>query len=172
MHFDIYDFDGIGKVDAYLLGDLVRSLDLRPTQTAIEKAGGTKKKGEHTKQLHVSSFGHRLIFLMSLLPSTGEKILTLEEFLPIYSQLKKDKDCGAYEDLAEGMKVYDKNENGTMMAGELVHVMLMLGEKLTDEQVEDIVKTCAGQEDEDGYIRYDEFLKKVLAGPYPEEAAA
>lgn len=104
--------------------------------------------------------------------STGEKLLTLEEFLPIYSQMKKDKDVGAYEDLAEGMKVYDKNENGTMMAGELVHVMLMLGEKLSDEQVEDIVKTCAGQEDEDGYIRYDEFIKKVLAGPYPEDAAA
>lgn len=53
--------------------------------------------------------------------------MTLEEFLPIYSQLKKDKDCGAYEDLAEGLKVYDKNENGTMMAGELAHVMLSLG---------------------------------------------
>lgn len=104
--------------------------------------------------------------------SSGEKQLTLEEFLPIYSQLKKDKDCGAYEDLAEGMKVYDKNENGTMMAGELSHVMLMLGERLSDEQVEDIMKACAGQEDEDGYIKYEDFIKKVLAGPFPEEAAA
>lgn len=67
--------------------------------------------------------------------TTGEKQLTLEEFLPIYSQAKKDKDCGAYEDLAEGMKVYDKNENGTMMAGELAHTLLSLGERLTDEQV-------------------------------------
>lgn len=45
MHFDIYDFDGVGKVDASLLGDLIRSLDLKPTNAAIEKAGGTKKKG-------------------------------------------------------------------------------------------------------------------------------
>ena len=103
---------------------------------------------------------------------SGEKQLTIEEFLPIYSQMKKDKDVGAYEDLAEGMKVYDKNENGTMMAGELAHVMLMLGERLTDAEVEDIMKACAGQEDEDGYIKYDDFIKKVLAGPYPEEAAS
>lgn len=95
-------------------------------------------------------------------------MLTIEEFLPIYSQLKKDKDVGAYEDLAEGMKVYDKNENGTMMTAELAHVMLMLGEKLTDEQVEDILKACAGQEDDEGYMKYEEFIKKVLAGPYPE----
>lgn len=46
QHFDIYDFEGIGKVDAFHLGDLVRSLDLRSTNAAIDKAGGTKKKGK------------------------------------------------------------------------------------------------------------------------------
>ena len=102
MHFDIYDFEGVGKVDAANLGDLCRSLDLRPTQALIEKSGGTKKK--------------------------GQKMLTIEEFLPIYSQIKKDKDVGAFEDLLEGLKLYDKQENGTMMAAELAHVMLSLGE--------------------------------------------
>jgi len=146
LHFDIYDLDGSGKVDASLLGNLIRSLDLRPTDEKIEKSGGTKKK--------------------------GEKLLSLEEFLPIFSQLKKDKDAGAYEDLAEGFKVYDKNENGTMMAGELVHTLANLGERLSDGDAADIVMTCAGNEDEEGYIKYDDFIKKVLAGPYPEEAAA
>ena len=46
LHFDIYDFEGIGKVDAFHLGDLIRSLDCRPTNAAIVKAGATKKKGE------------------------------------------------------------------------------------------------------------------------------
>lgn len=92
---------GAGKVDAFYLGDLIRSLDLRPSQATILKAGGSEKK--------------------------GEKALTLDEFLPVYSQLKKDKDVGAFEDLLEGMKLYDKQENGTMMAAELSHVMLSLG---------------------------------------------
>ena len=94
--------------------------------------------------------------------------MTLEEFLPIYSQIKKDKDGGAYEDLLEGLKVYDKNENGTMMSAELVHTLLMFGEKLTDEEVEDIMKACAGQEDEDGFMKYEDFIKKVMGGPFPE----
>jgi len=144
LHFDIYDFEGVGKVDAVLLGDLIRSLDLRPTNACIEKNGGTKKK--------------------------GEKLMTLEEFLPIYSQIKKDKDVGAYEDFMEGLKVYDKAENGTMMAGELAHVLLSLGEKLTDAECEDVLKATSGTEDEDGFIKYEVFIKNVTAGPFPEEA--
>jgi myosin light chain 6 len=58
---------------------------------------------------------------------TGEKFLTLEEFLPVFSQVKKDKDVGAFEDLLEGLKVYDKMENGCMLGAELAHVLLFLG---------------------------------------------
>lgn len=53
--------------------------------------------------------------------------MTFEEFLPIYSQIKKEKEVGAYEDFMEGLKVYDKAENGTMLAAELAHILLSLG---------------------------------------------
>lgn len=52
------------------------------------------------------------------------------EFLPIFSQVKKDKDVGAFEDLVEGLKVYDKLENGCMLLAELNHVLLFLGKWL------------------------------------------
>lgn len=130
MHFDIYDFEGIGKVDCFHLGDLLRSLDLVPTQAAIEKAGGTKK--------------------------VGEKKLALEEFLPIFSQVRKDKDIGAIEDFSECMKVYDKMENGTMLEAELAHILQSLGEKLTDQECDDIFAACITETpDEDGNIKYD-----------------
>ena len=59
---------------------------------------------------------------------TEQKKLKLDEFLPIFSQVKKDKDQGGYEDFMECLKLYDKAENGTMMAAELSHVLLSLGE--------------------------------------------
>lgn len=161
LHFDIYDFEGVGKVDAFNLPQLIRSLDLRPTNAALDKAGAAKKKG---KLLNETLF---LQIIDDFFSFAGEKMLTVEEFLPIYSQLKKDKDIGAYEDLVEGLKVYDKNENGTMMSAELAHTLLMLGEKLTDEEVEDIMKECAGADDEEGYMKYEDFIKKLLAGPFP-----
>lgn len=121
------------------MGDLLRSLDLRPTNAIVEKNGGTKKR--------------------------GEKKLTIEEFLPIYSQVKKEKECGAFEDFVEGLKVYDKNENGSMMEAELAHVLLSLGEKLTDAECEEIMGCVSGGADEDGFIKYEQVIKRLMAGP-------
>lgn len=130
LHFDIYDFEGIGKVDCFHLGDLLRSLDVVPTQAAVLKAGGTKK--------------------------VGEKKLALEEFLPIFSQIKKEKDQGVFEDFAECMKVYDKMENGGMLEAELAHILMSLGEKLNDRECDEIMAACVvGQPDEDGNIKYE-----------------
>ncbi|CAG4945330.1 unnamed protein product [Colias eurytheme] len=133
--FSIYDFTGNGKIDAYNLGDVLRALNSNPTLATIEKLGGTKKK--------------------------GEKQLSVEEFLPIYAQCKKDKDQGVYEDFLECLKLYDKNENGLMLAAELTHTLLALGEKLNDEEVAEVTKDCMDPEDDDGMIPYASFLKKL-----------
>ncbi|PBC27126.1 Myosin light chain alkali [Apis cerana cerana] len=99
--FSIYDADGTNVIDATDLGNVLRALNLNPTNATIEKLGGTKKK--------------------------GEKLMKLDEFLPIYSQCKKDKDQGCYEDFVECLKLYDKQENGTMLGAELSHTLLALG---------------------------------------------
>ncbi|XP_038221694.1 myosin light chain 1 isoform X1 [Zerene cesonia] len=141
--FSIYDFTGNGKIDAYNLGDVLRALNSNPTLATIEKLGGTKKK--------------------------GEKQLSVEEFLPIYAQCKKDKDQGVYEDFLECLKLYDKNENGLMLAAELTHTLLALGEKLNDEEVAEITKDCMDPEDDDGMIPYASFLKKMVEGWSPKK---
>lgn len=51
----------------------------------------------------------------------------LDEFLPIFSQVLKDKDQGVYEDFVECLKLYDKAEDGHMIGGELTHILLSLG---------------------------------------------
>merc|ERR1712063_97358 len=60
----------------------------------------------------------------------GEKKFKLDEFLPIFSDVKKDKDMGTYE---EFMKLYDKSENGLMIGAELFHILVSLGERLTEQ---------------------------------------
>lgn len=57
----------------------------------------------------------------------GEKLLSLEEFLPILAQVRKEKEQGCYEDFLECLKLYDKNENGYMLLAELNHALLALG---------------------------------------------
>ena len=54
-------------------------------------------------------------------------VLLFFQFYPIYSDVKKSKDTGSFEDFIECLKLYDKMENGTMMLGELEHILLSLG---------------------------------------------
>merc|ERR1711935_242916 len=140
--FDIYDFEGKSRMDLFYLGDCLRGLNMNPTLKMIDKLGGAKKK--------------------------GEKFLKLEEFYPIYSEVKKSKDTGSFEDFVECLKLYDKMENGTMMLGELVHILLSLGEKLEREEVDILIKECCDPEDDNGFIPYEPFLRRVCAGPHPE----
>lgn len=126
--FSIYDADGTQKIDAFDLGDVLRALNCNPTLALIEKVGQTKKR--------------------------NEKLLTLEEFLPIYGQVKTQKEQGCYEDFIECLKLYDKNEDGTMLSAELSNALLSLGETLTADQVDTVFKDCLGEENEDGEIKY------------------
>uniref|UniRef100_A0A8D8U8F6 Myosin light chain alkali n=1 Tax=Cacopsylla melanoneura TaxID=428564 RepID=A0A8D8U8F6_9HEMI len=138
--FDIYDSEGNGTIDAVDLGRILYALNLNPTMATIEKLGGTKKK--------------------------GEKKFTLEEFLPIYSQELKDKDQGVYEDFLECLKLYDKQEDGTMLGAELSHMLISLGERLDETQANEVLADCLDPEDEDGFVNYAPFLKKMMVmGP-------
>lgn len=43
-------------------------------------------------------------------------------------QVKAQKDTGSFEDFLECLKLYDKEENGTMLGAELEHTLKALGE--------------------------------------------
>ncbi|XP_017470828.1 PREDICTED: myosin light chain alkali isoform X2 [Rhagoletis zephyria] len=129
---------GVG-IDAVDLGDALRALNLNPTLALIEKMGGTKKR--------------------------NEKKITFEEFIPIYAQVKKEKDQGCYEDFIECLKLYDKAEDGTMLLAELQHALLSLGEALDDEQVETLFADCMDPEDDEGMIPYSQFIQRMMSDP-------
>ena len=91
---------------------------------------------------------------MGFLCLLGEKRITLEEFMPIYAQMSKEKDVGGYADFMEAMLVFDKESNGTIIAAELRHLMLSLGEKMSDTEVDEILKLCSN-EDTEGNTKYE-----------------
>jgi len=139
--FSIYDFEGNETMDAFWMGDCLRALNLNPTQAVLEKLGQTKRK--------------------------KEKIFKLADFLPIYAQVKKDKDAGSYEDFIEVLKLYDKEENGTMMFAELEHILMSLGEILEKSEVDTVLGELCDPEDDEGFIPYAPFCKKLAEGVKP-----
>lgn len=62
------------------------------------------------------------------------------------------KECNPVDDLTEAFKVFDKNGDGKIDPKELRHVMTNLGEKLTDDEVDEMIR--AADEDGDGMVNY------------------
>ena len=66
---------------------------------------------------------------------------------------KQRKDGDDEEELREAFKVFDKDGNGFISADELRHVMTNLGEKLTDEEINEMIKEA--DIDGDGHVDYN-----------------
>lgn len=66
---------------------------------------------------------------------------------------RKMKETDSEEEIREAFKVFDKDGNGFISAAELRHVMTNLGEKLTDEEVDEMIREA--DIDGDGQVNYE-----------------
>ena len=89
----------------------------------------------------------------------GNGTIDFPEFLSLMARKMKDTDTE--EELIEAFKVFDRDGNGFISAAELRHVMTNLGEKLTDEEVDEMIREA--DVDGDGQINYEEFVKMMMA---------
>lgn len=69
------------------------------------------------------------------------------------SRNKKElQEQGTYADFFEGLKVFDKEESGKILCAELRHILLALGERLSADEADELLK---GIEDGEGMVKYD-----------------
>ncbi|KAM0952830.1 putative EF-hand domain-containing protein [Dioscorea sansibarensis] len=71
------------------------------------------------------------------------------------------KDADPEKELREAFKVFDKDQNDLISADELRSVMANLGEKLTAEEVNKMIREA--DIDSDGQVNYEEFVRLMLA---------
>ncbi|KAJ5090215.1 calmodulin [Penicillium argentinense] len=84
-----------------------------------------------------------------------------KEFLTMMARKMKDTD--SEEEIREAFKVFDRDNNGFISAAELRHVMTSIGEKLTDDEVDEMIREA----DQDGDGRID-CTTPSLPTPPPE----
>ena len=89
----------------------------------------------------------------------GSGTIDFPEFLTMMARKMKDTD--SEEEILEAFKVFDKDGNGFISAAELRHIMTNLGEKLTDEEVDEMIREA--DIDGDGQINYEEFVKMMMS---------
>ena len=73
------------------------------------------------------------------------------------------KDTDTEEKIREAFKVFDKDGNGFISASKLRHVMNNLGDKLTDEEFDNIIRVADAVIVRDGQVNYEEFVTMMAS---------
>ncbi len=132
--FILFDKNEDGKITTKELGTVMRTLGQNPTEAELQD-------------------------MINEVDANGNGTIDFPEFITMMSRKMKDTD--SEEELLEAFKVFDKDGNGFITASELRNVMTSIGEKLTDEEVDEMIREA--DLDRDGQINHREFVKMMMS---------
>ncbi|KAG8146787.1 hypothetical protein E2320_013896, partial [Naja naja] len=135
--FSLFDKDGDGTITTKELGTVMRSLGQNPTEAELQD-------------------------MINEVDADGNGTIDFPEFLTMMARKMKDTD--SEEEIREAFRVFDKDGNGYISAAELRHVMTNLGEKLTDEEVDEMIREA--DIDGDGQVNYEVCGCSLLCLPF------
>ncbi|CUG88869.1 calcium-binding protein, putative [Bodo saltans] len=134
FQFLLFDKDGDDHIATTELGTVIRSLGLYPTNSEVQA-------------------------MIEMVDSDRSGTISREDFLKLMAtQITRVE---SEEDVRDAFRVFDKTSDNFISAAELRHILTNLGEKLTEEQVDELIADA--DVDNDHQINYDELIKMMMA---------
>ena len=132
--FDQFDKDKDGKISAKELENAMQSMGQNPTVEEIQ---------EMLKEVDLDQDGK----------------ISFEEFMHLMTNNTKETETE--DEVINAFRVFDKEGNGLISSAELKHIMMTIGDKMTEEEADEMVNEA--DIDEDGMINYEEFVRMMMA---------
>ena len=132
--FDQFDKDKDGKISGKELANAMVSMGQNPTDDEIN---------EMMREVDLNQDG----------------LIDFEAFMILMT--KSSPDTQTEEEVINAFRVFDKEGNGLIASSELKHIMMTIGDKMTEEEADEMVNEA--DIDEDGMINYEEFVRMMMA---------
>lgn len=129
--FDSYDVNGNGVIDKKEMEAVLQKLGQPATSKQIQK-------------------------VFDELGSTNEQI-TFDEFIEFIKKYHLSKNKNSTDEIIGAFQVFDKNHNGVLSLSEFKHILMDLGQKFTEEEVNEIFNES--DLNKDGNLDYKEFVE-------------
>lgn len=134
--FTLFDKKGQGHISNQLFGDYLRAIGYNPTNDLI---------------------------LQILKNDNNPDTLTFDEINKIINKNESDLIQTTHakpDDFIKAFQVFDKENTGKVSVGDIRYMLTGLGEKLTDEEVDELLKGV--QVDDDGMVNYKKFIEDII----------
>eukprot|EP00475_Leptophrys_vorax_P045585 TRINITY_DN951_c0_g1_i1.p1 TRINITY_DN951_c0_g1~~TRINITY_DN951_c0_g1_i1.p1 ORF type:complete len:148 (+),score=40.72 TRINITY_DN951_c0_g1_i1:82-525(+) len=132
--FSLFDKDRDGIITTAELGTVMRCLGLNPTEA-------------------------QLLDLIDLEDPNRKGIIEFTQFCKIMDARQNDKVSEG--EIVEAFRVFDRDGTGLITVAELRHIMGNLGEKLTEQEVEDMIQQA--EINPDGTVNYEQYVKMMVS---------
>lgn len=129
--FDSYDVNGNGVIDKKEMEAVLERLGQPATSKQIQK-------------------------IFDELGSTNQQI-TFDEFIEFIKKYHLSKNKNSTDEIIGAFQVFDKNHNGVLSLSEFKHILMDLGQKFTEEEVNEIFNES--DLNKDGNLDYREFVE-------------
>jgi len=128
--FDLFDTDGSGEIDSKELKVAMRALGFEPKKEEIQK-------------------------MISDVDDDGSGTIGYEEFLKMMTHKILNRD--PKDEILKAFRLFDDDETGKISFKNLKRVAKELGERMTDEELQEMVDEA--DRDGDGEVNEEEFLR-------------
>lgn len=132
--FLLFDRDGDGSISVREIGTVMRSLGQNPTDEELN-------------------------FIIQEFDQDGSGTIDFKEFLNLMA--KRIQENGIEDDLIDAFRFFDMDGKGLISTVELKFVLMHSGEKLSEEEVDEIIREV--DSDCDGFIDYKEFVRILVS---------
>jgi len=128
--FDLFDTDGSGSIDSKELKVAMRALGFEPKKEEIQK-------------------------MISDVDDDGSGTIEYEEFLKMMTHKILNRD--PKDEILKAFRLFDDDETGKISFKNLKRVAKELGERMTDEELQEMIDEA--DRDGDGEVNEEEFLR-------------